>query len=279
MQKITIFYNPNKPEAPASAKALAQVLESEGVKVKIAPTQLTNVNWGDLYSDTNLAVVMGGDGTFLRASKQVLSYDIPLLGINFGHLGFLAEYGDLAVEDIATAILAHDLVIQERTVLKAELPSLSKTFYALNDVVIIRQPSANLLYTDLYIDNDLLHSFRSDGIVIATPTGSTAYALSAGGAVMDPNIRAFEIVPVAAHSLSSRAHVISDEQLIVLETRDNKSNFYLQADGQELVELSPGTKIVLSKAEYSLKLAKLKRSYRSFYSILRDKMKWGSIHN
>ncbi len=279
MQKITIFYNPNKPEAPTTAKALAMALDSHGVKVKVAQTQTTSTNWGDLDADTNLAVVMGGDGTFLRASKQVLPYQIPLLGINFGHLGFLSEYGDLAVNDIASAILANDLIIQDRTMLKAELPSLSKTFYALNDVVIIRQPSANLLYTDLYIDNDLLHSFRSDGIVVATPTGSTAYALSAGGAVMDPNIRAFEIVPVAAHSLGSRPHVISDEQVIVLETRDNEGNFYLQADGQDLVELVPGTTIVFSKAEHSLKLAKLKRSYRSFYSILRDKMKWGSIHN
>ncbi len=114
---------------------------------------------------------MGGDGTFLRVSKQAIDHNIPILGINFGHLGFLSEYGDIEIEELAEAIATNDLFIQERSILKAELPSIGKSFFAVNDIVINRAPSSNLLYTDLYIDNDLLHSYRSDGIVVSTPTG------------------------------------------------------------------------------------------------------------
>ncbi|MBT6842461.1 MAG: NAD(+)/NADH kinase [Candidatus Melainabacteria bacterium] len=277
IKEIAIFFNPLKAQAPAFARALAIELEAKSLTCLVIEAQANNSNWSELKKSTDLAVVMGGDGTFLCVSKQVIKHQIPLLGINFGHLGFLSEYGDMEVKELADAIANNDLVIQERSLLQAEVPSLGKKVIALNEVVVSRDSKSNLLYTDLYIDDDLLHSFRSDGIIVSTPTGSTAYALSAGGAVMDPNIKAFEIVPIAAHSLASRAHVISDEQCIVLETKDNKTNFFMQADGQDLIELEPGSRIVFSKAEYSLKLAQLKASYRSFYSILRDKMKWGEI--
>jgi len=158
------------------------------------------------------------------------------------------------------------------------LPKYGKSFTAVNDIAINRSHYSNLLYTDLYIDDNLLHSFRADGIVVCTPTGSTAYALSSGGAVMDPNIHAFEIVPIAAHSLTSRPHVISDTQTIVLKSQDSLE-FFMQADGQELISLDPGTEIVISKHPKALRLVKLKTKDRNFYSILRDKMKWGSVQN
>jgi NAD+ kinase len=226
-----------------------------------------------------LVVVLGGDGTFLLTSNQVLHYEIPLLGVNFGHLGFLSEYGDISMQDLADEIADANYSIESRTVLKAQMNNSSEIYYALNDIAVNRSLTANLLHIDLYIDNHLLHSFRSDGIVISTPTGSTAYALSAGGAVMDPNIRAFQIVPIAAHSLNSRPQVVSDEQVIKLVAKDTNKNFYLQADGHNLVECQPETHITLSKAEKYLKLAKLNKTNKSFYQILRDKMKWGAINN
>lgn len=277
MQKLTIFINPNKPEAPKQAEKLATALAKRNVQAKLAETHKTASDWNNLDPGSELAIAMGGDGTFLLTAKQVAAKGIPLLGINFGHLGFLSEYGDLGMEDLAEKLINYDFTIQERTMLKASVGQSS--MYALNDIVVYRLPNANLLYTDLYIDDDLVHSYRSDGIIVSTPTGSTAYALSAGGAVMDPNIHAFQIVPIAAHSLNSRPHVVSDGQVIVLETEENKNNFFIQADGQDLVELKPGATIKLAKAEFNLKLAKLKHSNRSFYSILRDKMKWGSIQN
>ncbi len=277
--KIAILINPNKPEAPQAATKLEQALKARKAEVRVIQTQKNSNDWAELEENTDLAVAMGGDGTFLLTAKQVAHKNIPLLGINFGHLGFLAEYGDIGMEDLAEKIIHQDYIVQERSMLKAKLPKSEKKIFALNDIVLYRLAHANLLYTNLYIDSDLVHSYRSDGIIVCTPTGSTAYALSAGGAVMDPNIHAFQVVPIAAHSLTSRPHVVSDEQVIVLETDENKNKFYLQADGQDLIELEPGTDVVIQKAEYNLKLAKLKHSYRSFYSILRDKMKWGAINN
>jgi NAD+ kinase len=279
LKKITIFYNPRKERALGKASDLATALKVNNINVKVFETKEGIKDWGLLAGDEDLVIVLGGDGTFLLTSKQVLSYEVPLLGVNFGHLGFLSEYGDITMANLAEEITRGNFRIEERTVLKAQLNNSKEIYYALNDIAVNRSLSSNLLHTDLYIDNDLLHSFRSDGIVVSTPTGSTAYSLSAGGAVMDPHIRAFQIVPIAAHSLNSRAQVISDEQVIELVSKETNTNFYLQADGHNLVECDPKTTIKISKAEKSLKLAKLKNQDRSFYQILRDKMKWGAINN
>jgi len=279
MTKVIIFYNPRKENAPSKAQALAEALKNRGINVLSKKTEDNTKDWGVLKGDESLVVVLGGDGTFLLTSNQVLHYEIPLLGVNFGHLGFLSEYGDISMQDLADEIADANYSIESRTVLKAQMNNSSEIYYALNDIAVNRSLTANLLHIDLYIDNHLLHSFRSDGIVISTPTGSTAYALSAGGAVMDPNIRAFQIVPIAAHSLNSRTQVVSDEQVIKLVAKDTNKNFYLQADGHNLVECQPETHITLSKAEKYLKLAKLNKTNKSFYQILRDKMKWGAINN
>ena len=279
MSKVIIFYNPRKENAATKAQALSLALKNLGINVLSKKTEDHTRDWGVLTGDESLVVVLGGDGTFLLTSNQVLAYQVPLMGVNFGHLGFLSEYGDISMEDLATEIAEGNYTIENRTVLKAQLNNSKEIYYALNDIAVNRSLTANLLHVDLYIDNHLLHSFRSDGIVVSTPTGSTAYALSAGGAVMDPNIRAFQIVPIAAHSLNSRPQVVSDEQVIELVARDTNKNFYLQADGHNLVECPPQTHIIISKAEKYLKLAKLNKTNKSFYQILRDKMKWGAINN
>ena len=279
MNKIAIFYNPRKVEAASKAAILAEAFKTHKLEVVITETKRSSADWGVVDSSFDFVIALGGDGTFLLAGKQVLNSDLPLLGVNFGHLGFLSEYGDIEMKELAEEIIAGNFQIEERTVLQAEVPEQGIKVSALNDIAVNRSLSSNLLHTDLFVDGDLLHSFRSDGIIVSTPTGSTAYALSAGGAVMDPNIHAFQIVPIAAHSLNSRPHVISDNQEIILESKDTNAPFVMQADGQELITLNPGTKIKFSKSSHSLKLAKLTRRYRSFYSILRDKMKWGSISN
>ncbi len=279
MEKVVIFYNPVKLKALSKAESLAIALEQKNFEVVVSATKQTADDWGVLTKDTKLAVVLGGDGSFLISARQAYLYDVALLGINYGHLGFLSEFGNVSMRDFAEIIATENYQIERRSFIKAEISSLDTSLYALNEIVVNRNRKSNLLLTDLYIDKNLLHSFRSDGIVICTPTGSTAYALSAGGAVMDPNIHAFQIVPIAAHSLNSRPHVVSDSQEIVLESNESNLSFYIQADGYQTLELPPGTKIKLSRAENTLKLAKIINADRNFYSILRDKMKWGSVTN
>lgn len=280
MSKFAIFYNPIKTIAAKTAKELQLALEKKNHRVKVIETKKSSADWGLLDGDEDLAVALGGDGTFLLSARQVIDHGLPLLGINFGHLGFLSEYGDIEIEELAEDVSNLNIVVEERTILEALIPEQDVDTFAINDIAVNRSVGSNLLYTDLYIDDDLLHSYRSDGVVVCTPTGSTAYALSAGGAVMDPNIHAFQIVPIAAHSLNSRAHVVSDSQTIVLQSKkEHNEPFTMQPDGQELITVKPGAKIILKKARNPLKLAKLKRRQRSFYSILRDKMKWGSSIN
>lgn len=280
MSKFAIFYNPIKLIAAKTAKELQIALEKKNHRVKVFETKRSSKDWGVLDGDEDLAIALGGDGTFLLSARQVIAHKMPLLGINFGHLGFLSEYGDIEPDELAQEISNLNIVIEERTILEASIPERGIDTFAINDIAVNRSLSSNLLHTDLFIDGDLLHSYRSDAIIICTPTGSTAYSLSAGGAVMDPNIHAFQIVPVAAHSLNSRAHVVSDSQTIVLQsTKEHNAPFTMQPDGQELITVNPGERIILKKAKNLLKLAKLKKRQRSFYSILRDKMKWGSSIN
>ena len=276
LKKIHIFYNPLKPEAEKTAKDLDAIFKRAHVHSQYAETDTSSDKWLEVPDDTEMLVVLGGDGTFLRAARQVLSKGTPIIGVNFGHLGFLSEFGDIPMQELADKILASEYDIEERSVLRALVEDSGEYYYAINDITLNRSFRANLLYTDIYIGNNLLHSMRADGVIISTPTGSTAYAISAGGAVMDPDIDAFQIVPIAPHSLNSRPHVVSDKEDIILESLDHES-FYLHADGRDLVELNPKSKIVISRSPYNLKLVKLNLEGRNFYSILREKLHWGPL--
>lgn len=276
LKKVHIFYNPLKPEAEKTAKELDSIFKYAHVHCQFSETDTSSDKWLEVPDDTEMLVVLGGDGTFLRAARQVLSKGTPIIGVNFGHLGFLSEFGDISMQELADKLLASEYVIEERSVLEAFVEDTGEYYYAINDITLNRSFRANLLYTDIYIGDNLLHSMRADGVIISTPTGSTAYAISAGGAVMDPNIDAFQIVPIAPHSLNSRPHVVSGKAEIILESLDHES-FYMHADGRDLVELNAKSKIIISRSPYNLKLVKLNLEGRNFYSILREKLHWGSL--
>lgn len=275
MKKVGVLFNPIKDGLDDKAKELCEFLKARGLETWVSPTATENDAWSLVEEDSDMVVVFGGDGTFLTTARYLCPKGIPILGIKHGgHLGFLSEPGNLDLERLASYIADEEIIIEERSMLQAYLPDTNQTLNALNDIVISRSHHINLLQTDLYIDEELLASYRSDGLIICTPTGSTAYALSAGGAVMDPNISAFQIVPTAAHTLTSRPHVISDNQTIVLISKDERS-FFMQADGQDLLELKPGSKIIINKSNYTLKHVLLKSAKRKFYNVLRDKFHWG----
>ena len=276
IKKIHIFYNPLKPEAKKTATELDAIFKRHHINSKFAETETESAAWLAVDDDTDMLIVLGGDGTFLKAAPQVLSRSIPILGVNFGHLGFLSEFGDMPMSKLSEFILDENFTIEERSTLSAFIEDTNEYYYAINDITLNRSHYTNLLYTDIYIGTDLLHSLRADGLIISTPTGSTAYAISAGGAVMDPNISAFQIVPIAPHSLNSRPHVVSDSSIIKLESKDYM-NFFLHADGRDLVELKAKSRIIVKKSPYTLKLVKLNIPDRNFYSVLREKLQWGSI--
>lgn len=232
-----------------------------------------------IVEDTDFALDMafsiGGDGTFLKTASIVGDRNIPILGINTGRLGFLA---DIAEDDIAPTLLdimSHKYRVEERAQLTIAVGEndfdLRKC--ALNEVAILKQDSASMLTIDAYINNEYLTTYQSDGLVIATPTGSTAYSLSVGGPIMTPNASNFILAAIAPHSLTARPLVVEDDAILRFDIKSRNDNFLISMDGRSEI-LSTGTTVKVKKATYSLKV--VKRIGHTFYATLRDKLMWGA---
>lgn len=233
------------------------------------------VNSGGNLSEINLAVVLGGDGSIIRAARQICAYDIPILGVNFGHIGFLAELeeGDLSR---ISEILDGNLIIEERLMLSAKIVkrdgSTVCTPPALNDIVLSNGPVAKLLHFDVSCDDVIIQRCRADGMIIATPTGSTAYSMSAGGPILAPALDAYCLTPICPHSLNNRPVILpgaSAVSLVNISTVEENS-VYLTVDGNRAEKLSEGDSVVIERAETTTKLIRLNKN--SFLSVLKSKL-------
>ena len=228
----------------------------------------------DKNFEADLAVSIGGDGTFLRTASCVGKKNLPILGVNAGRLGFLADVSNEDLESTFADICAGKYRIEERTQL--QLSTEHKDFhgfnYALNEIAILKQDTASMITVHAYINDEYLTSYEADGLIIATPTGSTAYSLSVGGPIMNPTAANFILTAVAPHSLSSRPLVVDDNCIITLEVESRNGSFLISLDGRSNV-FSTGTKLIIKKAEFTLKV--VKRLGHTFYGTLRDKLMWG----
>lgn len=224
--------------------------------------------------DVDLAVSIGGDGTFLRTASLIGKKDIPILGINAGRLGFLADVGDEDLEDTFTDIFSGNYRIEHRSQL--QLSTEHKQYhgfnYALNEIAILKQDTASMITVHANINGDYLTSYEADGLIIATPTGSTAYALSVGGPVITPDSSSFVIAAVAPHSLSNRPLVVTDDCEITLDVESRNDSFLIALDGRFNI-FRTGTRLTIRKADFYLKVIKQKDN--SFYNTLRNKLMWG----
>ena len=228
----------------------------------------------ELFSKCELILVLGGDGTLLRASRQAARYGKPMVGINIGHLGFLSSVERRNLKSAADRILLGDYEVDERMMLSAKVMRGTQTAFetlALNDVVITRGTFSRLIDLTAYMDGSFLCEFPADGIVVATPTGSTAYALSAGGPVVAPNMDAFVVVPICPHVLNSRSMVLPPDgemKLVIRYSESGGASF--TADGQESFPLETGDTVIISACAHKTKLVKL--HHRSFYELLNAKL-------
>lgn len=232
----------------------------------------------DQLSETDLMVVVGGDGSLLSAAHVAIGANIPVIGINRGYLGFLT---DLSVNDFETRlgeVLSGACVEERRGLLRMriyEQDSLYAEGEALNDVVLSRGNETRLIGFDVYIDNLFVSHYRADGLIVSTPTGSTAYALSAGGPILHPSLDAMALVPMFSHSLSSRPLVIDGQSTV--EVRINESNEHalqISCDGDDSSIVKPGQRIVIQKHQHALRL--LHPTDYHYYDTLRFKLGWGS---
>ncbi|MDU1890556.1 MAG: NAD kinase [Dysgonomonas sp.] len=224
--------------------------------------------------DVDLVVSIGGDGTFLRTTSIIGKKDIPILGINAGRLGFLADVGEKDLDATFTDIFSGNYRIEHRSQL--QLSTEHKDYhgfnYALNEIAILKQDTASMITVHAYINDEYLTSYEADGLIIATPTGSTAYSLSVGGPVMTPTASNFVISAVAPHSLSNRPLVVTDDSEITLDIESRSKSFLISLDGRSNV-FSTGTKLTIRKADFKLKV--IKRKENTFYKTLRNKLMWG----
>ena len=222
----------------------------------------------------NMVLALGGDGTIISAARVVGNSGVPIAGINLGGLGFLAEVAVEEIYDRLQLIQDGDYLVEERMVLKAKIENENKVSYrALNDIVIERGSSTRMISISVTVDDTFFNRYSADGIIIATPTGSTAYSLSAGGPIIVPPHEAVIVTPLSPHSLSQRAVVIKPDSKIKIIPENTSGKMLLSIDGQTSVKLNNGQSILIERAKNNVRLVKWKD--KSYFDTLRAKLKWG----
>jgi len=227
----------------------------------------------------DLVVVLGGDGTLLSAARATAPIDVPLLGVNLGSLGFLTDVPLPMLYPLLEAIAQGRAPVEHRSLMQCELrrgETVRGSYYVFNDAVVNKTALARLNTYDLYIDKVFVSSYRADGMIVATPTGSTAYSLSAGGPVLMPSVNAFVITPVAPHSLTHRPLVVPDSAEIEILLRSDEEVAYLSLDGQPGLDLYDGDRVRCRRSEHQVNLI---RTGTDFFEVLRSKLKWGEREN
>ena len=256
MKRILLVVHPTRPAAEKFGNILSEKFLAEKFEVfSNQPKLISGSKPLAEIANLDLVIVLGGDGTILRAAEIVRGFEIPIIGINLGNVGFLAEIAQPTADEIVSAIRNGEFHREPRLVLKYEVLRNEKSIYqgwALNEVTVERS-STQMLELFLQIDGRPLSKWGCDGIICATPTGSTAYAFSAGGPVVWPEVSALVLLPLAAHALFSRPMVVSPDCEIVIDVISNEAQ--ISADGLRQMELSVGDRIILTKDQDKIQLA------------------------
>ncbi|HEX8678619.1 MAG TPA: NAD(+)/NADH kinase [Chthoniobacterales bacterium] len=253
--------------------SVAVLLESETAKLT---GESSDYSPADLGRDTDLLVVLGGDGTILNAVGQLGEHIKPVFGINIGSLGFLTCAASSAYREAVEHIAAGKLEFSERALLDVELdpagPAQREVLRCLNDAVFSRGEISRLIRLSVRVNGETLTEFNADGLIVATPTGSTAYSLSAGGPILAPESGSLVITPICPHTLTNRSIIVDESAVVQIEATERHHPVFLTVDGREPVRVETGTVVTVRKAAQRLPLAALPGV--SFFSVVRQKLKW-----
>lgn len=225
---------------------------------------------------TDIILVFGGDGTFLGVARLACKHGTPILGINLGGLGFLTEVTVDEIHAVAERIISGDYEIENRKMLQASIRRGEETidsYDVLNDVVINKGAVARVIDLSIYIDGSHVTTYKADGIILSTPTGSTAYNLSAGGPIVHPGLRVIIITPICPHTLTNRPLIVPSDMKVEIKVSTHEPDTYLTLDGQIGIRLNSGDFVEVHKSESSVKL--IKSPFRDFFTILKTKLMWG----
>jgi NAD+ kinase len=277
-----IVSRPARPEVARTVPELLAWLHAHGYQVIVDPE---TAKYSDGQEEVlrsqmssrplDLVVVLGGDGTLLSAVRATAATDAPLLGVNLGSLGFLTDVPLSSLFSMLDAVAQGRTPVEQRSLMQCDLlrgEEILGSYKAFNDVVVNKTALARLNNYDLFVDKVFVSSYRADGMIVATPTGSTAYSLSAGGPVVMPTVNAFVITPVAPHSLTHRPLVVPDSAIVEILLRSDEEVAYLSLDGQPGLDLRDGDRVRCRRSEHKVSLF---RSDTDFFHVLRTKLKWG----
>ena len=278
---IGIIANDTKPGARELILALTHEFSGHPIQLHLDRRSARLIGAGSSLTEPELAeicelvIVLGGDGTILQVLHALGAQLVPIFGINLGTLGFLTCMNSAAWPQAVEAIVGGTYQLSERTLLRAEIVragAVVESHTALNDAVISRGEQSQLIRLDVRVDGETLSEYHADGLIVATPTGSTAYSLSAGGPVLTPDSGVFVVTPICPHVLTMRPVLVSDDACIEIAPSRSRSDVFLTLDGQNSARLAEGDHIRLTKAPFQLPLAMLPGV--SFFEVLRQKLKW-----
>ena len=243
---------------------------------KFLPKQKINTfkNHKDVKKNIDLLITLGGDGTLLDTLQLVRDSEIPVAGINMGRLGFLADIHKTEIKELIESIEQSTYSIEDRTLISVETnkPVFGEVNYGLNEFTIHKTDSSSMIVVHVYLNGEFLNSFWADGLIIATPTGSTAYSLSCGGPIVFPTSGTFVMTPVAPHNLNARPIIIADNTVLSFEVECRSNNFLCSIDSRS-VNIDNTFQLAVRKANFSFKLLRMPES--SYLSTLREKLNWG----
>ena len=288
IKRIGIVVKPHQPDALKTICELVTWLDERGIELVGGPEiereriehetgcAITEVPRDEIAATADLMLVLGGDGTMIATARLVGDREVPVLGVNYGGLGYLAEFRIEELYHALESILSGNFRLDKRVMLDVELKrgdvSVTRN-RVLNDVVINKSALARIIEIETYLNRYFVNSFRADGLIISTPTGSTAYNLSAGGPVIFPSMNAVVITPICPFTLSNRPIVVPDDATIELLLKTDQEEVTLTLDGQVGFELHVEDRVVIRKSSVTFNL--VQPSNRNYFDVLRDKLRWG----
>ena len=288
IKRIGVVVKPHQPDALQTLCRLTEWLSQRDIKLVGGPEiereriehqtgcAIESVKEEALAKTVDLMLVLGGDGTMIATARMLGDIEVPVMGVNYGGLGYLAEFPLEELFSALEAILAGDYKIQERVMLAVELrrgEELITKNRVLNDVVVNKSALARIIEIETYLNNQFLNRFRADGLIVSTPTGSTAYNLSAGGPIIFPSMNAVVITPICPFTLSNRPIVVPDDSVIEVRLMTKNEEVALTLDGQVGFPLQAGDRALIRKSNATFNL--VQPANRNYFDVLRDKLKWG----
>lgn len=285
--RFAIFGNVYQPKKSASICDMLSCLSKYGAEVSIdgefyrflVDTLHLNIKVDRVFEgndfDADFVISMGGDGTFLKSAARVGEKNIPIVGVNIGRLGFLADVVPSEIDYCLSSLYAGDYKIYDREVIEVSVENENQAFrrYALNDVAVLKRDNASMISIHVSVNGDYLITYQADGVIMSTPTGSTAYSLSNGGPIIVPGTNVFALTAVAPHSLNVRPIVLSDKDEVTLQVESRNHNFLLAVDGSS-ERVTDGSRVTLRRAPYNIHV--VKRFSENYFNTLRKKMMWGA---